>query len=219
MNIITARFDIENYIESINADSQTNDTTEHSFRGPLQTLLRNVLNEGVKKDKDKIAVINEPKRKDYGAPDFELRREDIAISFIETKDLGDKDLLGTNDKKHKEQFDRYKNAITTIAFTDYLRFFLFENGELVLSATIGEIKDNTIVISSDEQQISLFLQIIGRLGDATPQPVRSAKLLAEVMANKAKIIADVLCQAMEKGESSEDLELHNNLRRIGQIAG
>ena len=123
MNIIKARFDIENYIESINADFQTKDTTEHSYRGSLQILLRNVLNDGVKKDKDKIIVINEPKRKNYGAPDFELRREDIAISFIETKDIEDKDLLGTNDKKHKEQFDRYKKAITTIAFTDYLRFF------------------------------------------------------------------------------------------------
>ena len=211
MNIITARFDIENYIESINADFQTKDTTEHSYRGSLQILLRNVLNDGVKKDKDKITVINEPKRKNYGAPDFELRREDIAISFIETKDIGDKDLLGTNDKKHKEQFDRYKNAITTIAFTDYLRFFLFENGDLVLSATIGEIKDNAIVISSDEQQISLFLQILEKLGNAKPQPIRSAKLLAEVMANKAKIIANVLNQAMEKEESSEDLELLNNL--------
>lgn len=211
MNIITARFDIEKYIESINEDFQTKETTEHSFRGALQALLRNVLNDGVKKDKDKITVINEPKRKDYGAPDFELRRDDIAISFLETKDLGDKDLLGTNDKKHKEQFDRYKNAITTIAFTDYLRFFLFEDGELALSATIGEIKDNTIVISSDEQQISLFLQILEKLGDAKPQPVRSAKLLAEVMANKAKIIADVLNQAMEKGDSSEDIELLNNL--------
>ena len=212
MNIITARFDIENYIESINADFQTKDTTEHSYRGSLQILLRNILNDGVKKDKDKITVINEPKRKNYGAPDFELRREDIAISFIETKDIEDKDLLGTNDKKHKEQFDRYKNAITTIAFTDYLRFFLFENGDLVLSATIGEIKDNAIVISSDEQQISFFLQILEKLGNAKPQPIRSAKLLAEVMANKAKIIANVLNQAMEKEESSEDLELLNNLQ-------
>lgn len=215
MNIISARTVLETYIESINTDFQTNDTTEHSYRGALKVLLQNILNEGrKKKEKDKIAVINEPKRKEYGAPDFELRRDDIAISFIETKDLGDKDLLGANDKKHKEQFDRYKKAITTIAFTDYLRFFLFENGELSLSATIGEIKDNEVVLSDDEQQISLFLQIIGKLGDAKPQPVRSAKLLAIVMANKAKVIANILNRAMEKGENAEDVELHNNLQSL-----
>ncbi len=212
MNIISVRTVLETYIESINADFQTNVTTEHSYRGALKVLLQNILNEGrTKKETNKIAVINEPKRKEYGAPDFELRQDDIAISFIETKGLGDKDLLGTNDKKHKEQFDRYKKAITTIAFTDYLRFFLFENGELSLSATIGEIKDNEVVLSDDEQQISLFLQIIGKLGDAKPQPVRSAKLLAIVMANKAKVIANILNRAMEKGENAEDVELHNNL--------
>ena len=215
MNIISARTVLETYIESINTDFQTNDTTEHSYRGALKVLLQDILNEGKKKkEKDKIAVINEPKRKEYGAPDFELRRDDIAISFIETKDLGDKDLLGANDKKNKEQFDRYKKAITTIAFTDYLRFFLFENGELSLSATIGEIKDNIIVLTDDEQQISLFLQIIGKLGDAKPQPVRSAKLLAIVMANKAKVIANILNRAMERGENAEDVELHNNLHSL-----
>ena len=215
MKIISAQTVLETYIESINTDFQTNDTTEHSFRGALQALLQTILNEGKKgKEKDKIAVINEPKRKEYGAPDFELRRDDIAISFIETKDLGDKDLLGASDKKHKEQFDRYKKAITTIAFTDYLRFFLFENGELSLSATIGEIKDKKIVVTDDEQQISLFLRIVGKLGDAKPQPIRSAKLLAVVMANKAKLIANILNQAMEKGENAEDVELHNNLHSL-----
>lgn len=44
-----------------------------------------------KKNQTPINVINEPKRKEYGAPDFELRKGDVIISFIETKDLFDKD--------------------------------------------------------------------------------------------------------------------------------
>ena len=116
------------YITSVNDIYQTGETTEHSFRGSLETLLKSMLPKS-KKNQTPINVINEPKRKEYGAPDFELRKGDVIISFIETKDVFDKDLRGQNDKVHKEQFDRYKKAINTIAFTDYLEFVLYEKGE------------------------------------------------------------------------------------------
>lgn len=211
MNLLFAQVDIDAYIDTINDKYHSTVTTEHSFRGALEILLCKLLNDGIKKDKDKIAVINEPKRKDYGAPDFEFRRGDVAIAFLETKKLGDPDLRGTNDKKHKSQFDRYKKAVNMIAFTDYLTFVLYENGEETLSATIGELKDNQIVSMTDEQQISNFLKIVATLGNAQPQPIRSAKLLAEAMAAKAKVIADVLNKAMEQNVTAEDKELQSKL--------
>ena len=116
---------ISQYIHAVDTIYQTGETTEHSFRGVLETLLNTFLPKP-KKNSVPIQVINEPKRKEYGAPDFELRKGDTIISFIETKDLFDKDLRGENNKAHKEQFDRYKKAINTIAFTDYLEFVLYE---------------------------------------------------------------------------------------------
>lgn len=208
---LNSRYDIETYIACVNDDYASGVTTEHSFRGFLQTLLRQLINDGVKKDSDKVTVINEPTRKDYGAPDFEFRKNDVAIAFLETKNIGDPDLLGDNNKQHKEQFDRYKNAVNMIAFTDYLRFHLYENGEEKLSATIGLIDNDQIVLNEDPEQLSNFLKIIACLGAASPQPIRSAKLLAEVMAAKAKIIADILNKAMEKKQTKEDQELHNKL--------
>lgn len=101
---INARYDIETYIANVNADYASGVPTEHSFRGYLQSLLKQLLNEGVKKDK--VSVINEPTRKDYGTPDFEFRRNDVAIAFLETKKIGDPDLLGKNTKQNKKQFDR-----------------------------------------------------------------------------------------------------------------
>ena len=106
------------YIQAVDTIYQTGETTEHSFRGALETLLNTFLPKPPKNSVP-IQIINEPKRKEYGAPDFELRKGETIISFIETKDLFDKDLRGENDKAHKEQFDRYKKAINTIAFTDY----------------------------------------------------------------------------------------------------
>lgn len=201
---------IINYVESVNTIYQTGETTEHSFRGSLETLVKSVLPK-TKKNQTPINVINEPKRKEYGAPDFELRKGDVIISFIETKDLFDKDLRGQNDKAHKEQFDRYKKAINTIAFTDYLDFVLFEKGEEILSAHIAELRENTIVPTSDSQQLSNFQKIIETLLEAKPQPIKSAKVLAETLAAKAKIIASILSIALEKKATKEDNELHVKL--------
>ena len=207
MNLATI-YDIESYLSKVNDDYQSKDTTEHSFRGALQNLLTKMLNDGVRKEAQ-ISIINEPKRKDYGAPDFEFRKNDIAIAFMETKDLGDDDVRGV--KKHKEQFDCYKKAVNNIAFTNYLHFVLYENGEEVLSAQIGDIVNGEIVITQDQEQLSIFEKIVRRLGDASIQPIRSANLLADAMSAKAKIIADVLTKAMENNKSDEDKELHEKM--------
>ena len=205
MNI---RHDIEKYINDVNDIYNSGVPTEHTYRIPLVNLLTQLLN-GNKKGK--VGVYNEGARKDYGAPDIEFHRDDVTIAFIETKKIGDPDLLGLNSKQHKEQFDRYKNAVNLIAFTDYLVFYLYENGEQVLCARIGREESSGIVINDDEQQLENFLKIVYKLGDAEPQPIRSAKLLAEVMAAKAKGIASVLNTAMELNKTNEDKDLHAKL--------
>ena len=204
---------INQYIQRIDEIYQTGETTEHSFRGTLETLLKSLLPKS-KKNATAIQVINEPKRKEYGAPDFELRKGDDIISFLETKDLFDKDLRGENDKAHKEQFDRYKKAINTIAFTDYLEFVLYEKGVETLSAKIAERHEGHIVAISDEKQLAQFSKLISHLIEAKPQPISSASVLAETRAAKAKVIAGVLSKALAKTEDNqtkEDKELHIKL--------
>lgn len=39
----------------------------------------------------KVTIIHEPKRSAYGVPDYKILKNGIAISFIETKNLNDKD--------------------------------------------------------------------------------------------------------------------------------
>lgn len=201
---------ISQYIQTVDTIYQTDETTEHSFRGALETLLNSFLPKP-KKNSVPIKIINEPKRKEYGAPDFELRKGNTIISFIETKDLFDKDLRGENDKAHKEQFDRYKKAINTIAFTDYLEFVLYEKGEETLSAKIAERKDGHIVPTQDEEQISVFTKLLSKLIEAKPRPINSARILAETLAAKAKVIAAILSIALSKAgtnQTKEDKDLH-----------
>lgn len=203
------------YIANIDKSYSTGESTEHSFRGDFCMLCKSILNASVNTKKsnqsETYQIINEPKRKEYGAPDYVVLKGDTAIAFIEAKNIGDSDLRGENDKKHKEQFDRYKKAISTIAFTDYMTIILYENGEETMSATIAKIENGHIVQSEDVMQFSNFEKVLYKLAQATPQPIKSARDLADKMARKAKLVANILHTAMTKNETKEDKELHGKL--------
>ena len=75
---------IENYIDNINKRYKSGNATEGTFRGDLQQLIESLVPE--------ISATNEPKRQSCGAPDYILTKKDIPVGFIETKNIGDKDL-------------------------------------------------------------------------------------------------------------------------------
>ena len=182
------------YITNIDKSYSTGESTEHSFRGHFCILCESILNDSANTKtslSETYQILNEPKRKEYGAPDYAVMKGDTTIAFIEAKNIGDTDLRGENDKKHKEQFDKYKKAISTIAFTDYMTIILYENGEEKMSATIAKIVDGHIVPSDDELQLENFENILHKLAEATPQPIKSAKDLADKMARKAKLVANI----------------------------
>ncbi len=187
MEIMEKREAVERYISSIRSKRLTEEATEHTYRLSLETLLQDMLDCG--RENSRISIINEPKRKEFGAPDFELRHGLMIISFIETKDISDKDLRGSKKSMNKRQFDRYKAAISTIAFTNFLEFVLFENGVETLSATIGYEKDGDILMTDDEAQLSAFATLVEQLAHAQPQPITSATELAGMMAAKARLMA------------------------------
>lgn len=200
---------ITTYIEELNKVYQTHQATEATYRGILQNLLKALL--------PKVTIIHEPKRSAYGVPDYKILKNDIAISFIETKNLNDKDLKGEKENLHKEQFDRYKSALNTIVFTDYLTFHLYENGELTSSATIGNVINQSIMPIEDEKELSTFIKIIQVLGNSTPQKITQAGKLAEIMAAKAKLIATIIGNAMLENRTDEDKNLHDKLSAFQKI--
>ena len=105
---MSTREAIERYVAAVRSKRATAEATEHTYRGPLEALLQEML---ANRPADaRISIINEPRRKEFGAPDFELRLGLTIISFIETKDIGDKDLRGSKKSMNKRQFDRYKAA-------------------------------------------------------------------------------------------------------------
>lgn len=180
---------LEDYIKSINALYKTDNATEHSYRSALKELLEKCTG---------LDVINEPKRIACGAPDLTLnkRGKDIPVAYVETKQIGDGDLDGR--KKNKKQFDRYKEALDTIVFTDYLDFHLYKEGGLILKFELAYEENNKIVLN--EETIGKFESFIDKLRFAEAQKISSSKKLAILMANKAKLIAEAVKLELKSDE-------------------
>ena len=182
---------ISAYVKEIDKLYQTGITTEHSFRPALQHLLQECTN---------CTVINEQTHIDCGAPDLTMLSKQMPIAYVEAKDLEDGDLDGR--KKNKEQFDRYKASLDTIIFTDYLDFHLYEHGEWQQSVRLAEIQGNKIRLSDADR----FVALMEHIKSAKPQRITSASKLAQLMAGKARMLRDIIEQALiQDGDTPTDL--------------
>lgn len=186
---------IKNYIAELNKLYATGVAREHAYRVPLQVLLTALLPKG-------YTVVNEPARVACGAPDYIILRCEVPVAFIEAKDMQDTDLDGK--KEHKEQFDRYKASLDTIIFTDYLDFHLYENGEYVDAVRLADVRGDKIVLN--QETIDEFLALINCVANATPQRITSASQLAKLMAGKARLLRDIIEQALiQDGDTPTEL--------------
>ena len=175
---------VAQYINDVSKQFATGKATEHSYRPALAKLLGDLL--------PNHTVTNEPTRIKCGAPDYIIAKgsgaTSIPVAFVEAKDVGDSDLDGN--RQHKEQFNRYKNSLDHILFTDYLDFHRYENGEFSSSVRIAEIKGNKIELI--EANVPMFLEMVASFADAQPQRITSSTKLAQMMAAKAKLLAEVI---------------------------
>src|SRR5690606_8515472 len=181
---------IEQYLATVNQRYKQGNATEHTFRGNLQQLLESIVSE--------IVATNEPKRQACGAPDYIIERKNIPVGFIEAKDIGNQDLEGKKKTGNKEQFDRYKASLTNIIFTDYIDFHLYQDGEFKTSIKIGEV--TATGIEPLPQNFRAFENLINEFCVHIGQNIKSSKKLAEMMAGKARLLADVLRKALESDE-------------------
>lgn len=187
---------ILDYIEAINSKFITGKTTEHSFRGDLETLLKALIS-------PEYMVINEPKRQtSCGAPDYIIQKKEIPVGFIEAKDIGDNDLEGKRKSGNKEQFDRYKASLNNIIFTNYLDFYFYQDAICVAKVSIGEITPSGI--KAQPENFSLFESLIQDFSLYLGQTIKSPQKLAKMMANKAKLLAEILEKAVTNDEDNHE---------------
>lgn len=181
---------INQYLSKLSQLYFAGNATEHSYRGDLQILLQEILGK-------EFAVINEPTRQKCGAPDYIVSKKEVPIGYIEAKDLK----LGIDHKKNKPQFDRYRNALENLIITDYLHFEFYKNGELKTKIALGEILMNEIV--PHEKNFESFIHLIKDFGQEVSQTIKNSEKLAEMMANKALLMADVIHNALDEDDLAE----------------
>ena len=181
---------LQNYIQKLSKLYFAGNATEHSYRGDLQILLQEILGK-------EFSVINEPTRQKCGAPDYIVSKKEVPTGYIEAKDLK----LGIDHKKNKPQFDRYRNALENLIITDYLHFEFYKNGELKTEISLGEILMNEIV--PYEKNFETFIHLIKDFGQEVSQTIKNSEKLAEMMANKALLMADVIHNALDEDDLTE----------------
>lgn len=196
---------LQEYISSINDRYKQGISSEHSYRGDLEALIREL--------QPNVRVTNEPANvTECGNPDFVITKDQIPIGFIEAKDLG-KDL---NHKQYKEQFDRYRKALDNLIITDYLRFQFFQNGEMVHEVRIAEIDRNKIKALTGN--FSEFTNLIQNFSSFISQTIELPRKLAEMMAAKASLLKNILEKAITSDEdSADDTELKEQYKAFKEV--
>jgi len=198
----------QQYIENIQNRYQLGNATEHTFRGDLQQLIESIV--------PFVRATNEPKRQACGAPDYILTKKDIPIGFIEAKNIGDNDLSGLKKTGNKEQFDRYKKSLNNIIFTDYIDFHLYRNEQFITKIAIAQLTDKGIEpitenFASFENLLKDFCANIG-------QTINSSQKLAEMMAAKARLLAEVIEKALTSDEThNEDSTLKDQMTAFKEV--
>lgn len=181
---------LQQYIDSVAKRYASGISREHSYRADLENLLRAMVTT--------VEITNEPANvTDCGNPDYVITKGKIPIGYIEAKDIA-KDL---NSKSYKEQFGRYRNALDNLIITDYLWFQFFQNGEMVHEIRIGEIVDGKV--KALPENYDKFDNLIQDFCSFVSQTIKSSKKLAELMAAKARLLQNILEQAVDSDEQTQ----------------
>jgi predicted helicase len=182
---------LQSYLDKLNLHYRTGFSTEHTYRGDLQSLLSSLLPE--------VWITNEPARIACGAPDFVLTKKEIPIGYIEAKDIG----VDLNSKTLKEQFDRYRSGLNNLIITDYLDFRFYKDGLLTTSIVLGRVEDGYII--SNPENFKTFNTLIENFASTISLTIKSATRLAEMMANRAKLMANVIEQSLNQDDEKNTI--------------
>lgn len=183
---------IKIFIDKVNGQFKTGHAREHSYRPALEELFKEITG---------LKVINEPKRSEYGAPDFVFLNKSIVTAHAEAKDLQ----VSLKDIEKSDQMIRYY-GYSNLILTNCLEFRFYKSGQVYGNPiVIAELKND--VISVDETKFQLLEDAIKDFIKDSKEPIRSGIHLARVMAGKARRIRDSIKNYLTLGDDSTNQEL------------
>jgi predicted helicase len=192
---------VSQYFAALQKDHSTGRAREHSYRPALKTLIE-ALNPS-------IIATNEPRREKCGAPDFILTQKDLPMGYGEVKDIG----IDLDEEEASEQIGRYQ-VLNNLFLSDYLEFRFFLNGKKYETVRIGNLENGILHPNESEfEKLALLLKEFALNPSIT---ITSAQQLAEMMANKAKLMKVVIFNALQDQENL-DSALHEQFNAFRKI--
>lgn len=183
---------IQKYLNEIFEKYKKGDSSERSYYSTLENLL---------KEYKKAAVSIEPRNSAVGIPDFKVENEKgLLFGYIEAKDVG-RDLNKLS-KVEQEQINKYKNEYPKLIVTNFIEFWLYENGELVDSVVITQpitLKLGTPVLDNEGRVRGLF----ERFFSTTIQQVYTARRLSELLAHKTRVLRGLISEEIDLNDERE----------------
>ena len=191
---------IQKYIDDVQKQFKTGIAREHAYRPALKTLLEELL--------DDVTAINDPAHIKCGAPDFILHRRKIDVGYLEAKDVG----IDLSKTEKTDQLKRYLESLDNLVLTDYLEFRFYLHGENVEVVQIAEIVGDAIqpIPENYDRLKTLLIDFASFQG----QTIKSAKKLASMMAQKAKLMKHVFMLVLE---DEADSSLKDQLKAFKQV--
>ncbi len=199
-------YGVAEYLVDIDREFKTGVAKEHSYRPALKKLFESI------STSKPITAINEPQRGTFGAPDFMIKSGDAVIGFAEAKDIGVNRLDNLFDREI-EQKERYLGGLPNLIYTDYLEFRFYREGNETAKVRIADFDGKIITPLPDKFQT--LVDLIKDFYTVKTATIKSPLKLAELMAGKARLIADVIKNALK--EQSENKTLFEQLESFRKI--
>lgn len=183
---------VKTFSQEIAKQYQTGHAREHAYRPALQILFSEITG---------LSVVNDPKRSENGAPDFVFLKGNIVIAYAEAKDI----TVNLSEIEKGEQMKRYY-GYSNLILTNGLDFRFYKNGEqYVEPIIIGKIANDKIEFV--ESNFQLLFDTIGDFIKSSKEPIKSGKVLAKIMAGKARRIRDNINRFLENENDAKSEEL------------
>lgn len=184
------------YLIEIRRELDRGDATEHTHRPALKTFIESLM--------PKIIATNEPSHTKVGAPDFNVRRDNLLIGHIECKDV-DIDLKAI---LKTDQLKRYLANLPNLILTDYINFVWFREGKQIDKAHIARL-DSRGRLKLDTEELPRLERLLINFLKVEPAEIGDPRKLAEEMARPARMIRDTIREIF--AQEKEEGPLHGQL--------
>ena len=182
---------VKEYLKEVKRRYSAGISTEHSYRGDLQNLLSELVKEA--------SITNEPKRQECGAPDYIVQRKDVPLGYIEAKNIG----IDLDKIEKSEQLKRYLISLNNLILTDYLEFRFYRYGARVTTIRIASVING--MVKPAPENFASFTMHFEDFCTFKGQTIKSTETLAKMMANKARMMEEVIFNAVQKEDELNTL--------------